>query len=124
MRKNLYYFSFLFVLIACSLLVVVSAHSATVKERMAGRIPAINTLKDQGAIGENNKGFLEFRSDSKPQEQLITDENKDRALVYEAIGKKQGASSSAVGQRRAKQIVGIGKPGHWFQKADGTWYKK
>jgi uncharacterized protein YdbL (DUF1318 family) len=124
MRKNLYYFSFLFVLIASSLLVAAAAQSATVKERMAGRIPTINTLKDQGTIGENNQGFLDFRSESKPDEQLVADENKDRDLVYEAIAKKQGAKSSAVGQRRAKMIVENGKPGHWFQKGDGTWYKK
>jgi uncharacterized protein YdbL (DUF1318 family) len=124
MRKNSYYLSFLFVLIACSLLVVVSAQSASVKERMASRIPTINTLKDQGVLGENNAGFLEFRSGNKPHEQLVADENKDRALVYEAIAKKQGVSSTAVGQRRAKMIVENGKPGHWFQKGDGTWYKK
>lgn len=124
MRKNSYYFSFLFILISCSLLVVSSAQSASVKERMASRIPTINSLKDQGAIGENNKGFLEFRSASKPQKKLIADENKDRALVYGAIGKKQGVSSSVVGQRRAKKIVEIGKSGHWFQKTNGTWYKK
>lgn len=124
MRKNKYLMSFFFILISFSLLAVSSAQSATVKERMASRLSTINSLKDQGAIGENHNGFLEFRGASKPQEKVIADENKDRALVYEAIGKKQGASSSVVGQRRAKKIVEIGKPGHWFKKADGTWYKK
>ena len=124
MRKNLYYFSLLFILVVSSLLVIVSAQSATIKERMASRIPTINTLKDQGVIGENSMGFLEFRSSNKSQEQLVADENKDRGIVYEAIGKKQGASPSVVGQRRATMIVENGKPGHWFQKGDGTWYKK
>ena len=124
MRKNLYYFSLLFIVVVSSLLVVVSAQSATIKERMASRIPTINTLKDQGVIGENNMGLLEFRSSNKSQGQLVADENKDRGLVYEAIGKKQGASPGVVGQRRANMIVENGKPGHWFQKGDGTWYKK
>ncbi len=124
MHRKFSFFSFFFILIACSLLIVTSAHSASIKERMSGRISAINTLKDQGSIGENNKGFLEYRSGKKPQKQLIADENKDRSTVYTAIAKKQGASPTLVGQRRAGMIAKKGKAGHWFQKPDGNWYKK
>lgn len=124
MRKNLFFSSFFFIFIACTLFLAASAHSAGIKERMAGRIPAINALKDQGAIGENNKGFLEYRSGNKPQPQLVADENKDRGRVYGAISKQQGAPAALVGERRAKMIVKKGKAGQWFQKPDGTWYKK
>ena len=58
MRKNFFFISSLFIFIACSLFMVTVAHSASIKERMAARIPAINALKAQGVIGENNKGFL------------------------------------------------------------------
>ena len=91
---------------------------------MAGRIPAINSLKDQGAIGENSKGYLEYRAAKKPQLDLVNGENKDRGTVYAAIGKKQKVSAALVGQRRAKMIVNNGKSGHWFQKANGAWFKK
>jgi len=91
---------------------------------MAARIPAINSLKTQGVIGENSVGLLEYRSANKPQQNLVTAENKDRSLVYKAIGKQQGVSATLVGQRRAKQIVAAGKGGQWFQKTDGSWYKK
>ncbi len=124
MRKNFFFISSLFIFIACSLLIVAVAHSASIKERMAARIPAINALKDQEAIGENNKGFLEYRTGGKPQSQLVADENNDRAIVYDAISKQQGAPAALVGERRAAMIVENGPGGHWYQKPDGTWYKK
>lgn len=99
-------------------------HGASIKERMATRIPAINSLKDSGIIGENNAGYLEYRTGNKPQQQLIAEENADRKTVYRAIGEKQGASAELVGKRRALQIAERGKSGHWFQKPDGAWFKK
>lgn len=101
-----------------------NAPAASVKERMLARIPAIDSLKDKGAIGENNKGYLEYRSGNKPEPKLVNGENQDRKVVYQAIAKKQKVDAELVGQRRAKQIADIGKKGHWFQKPDGTWYKK
>lgn len=109
----------------CFFLIAAPAvHSASIKDRMAARIPAINDLMDQGSIGENNKGFLEFRTANKSSAKLVEDENNDRRAVYAAIGKKQGASPELVGQRRAKMIADKGKKGHWYQKTDGSWYKK
>ena len=124
MRNTLFFSTFFFIFIASTLFLTTSVQSAGIKERMAGRIPAINTLKAQGAIGENNKGFLEYRTGSKPQPQLVADENTDRAKVYGAISKQQGASAVLVGERRANMIAQIGNAGQWFQKPDGTWYKK
>jgi len=74
-------------------------------------------------VGENNKGYLEFRGAKKSQ-QLVQDENKDRGVVYKAIAKKQGAAANLVGKRRAQMIAQKGKAGQWFQKDDGSWYKK
>ncbi len=124
MRKNFFFASSLYIFLACALFMVSVAHSASIKDRMAARIPAINTLKDQGIIGENNKGFLEYRTGSKPQPDLIAEENKDRLIVYEAISKQQGAPAPLVGERRAAMIAENGQTGQWFQKPDGTWYKK
>jgi uncharacterized protein len=97
--------------------------SASIKERMAARIPAINQLKDSGVVGENNKGYLEFRG-AKKSEKMVAEENQDRGTVYTAIAKKQGASAELVGKRRATMIAEKGKAGQWFQKEDGSWYKK
>jgi uncharacterized protein YdbL (DUF1318 family) len=101
-----------------------TVQAASIKERMLARIPAINALKDKGTIGENNRGFLEFRTEDKSTQKLISDENKDRKSVYAAIAKKQQVDIGLVGQRRAKQISDKGSKGHWFQKPDGTWYRK
>lgn len=116
--------SFLLVTLSFILLMASALPAASIKDRMAARIPAINSLKDQGVLGENNQGFLEFRSSAKPQQQMVDDENRDRGAVYEAIAKKEGVSAALVGQRRAKMIGEIGKSGQWFQRPDGTWYKK
>lgn len=124
MHKNLMFSSFLFILTACVIFMTTSVHSAGIKERMAARIPAINQLKTQGAIGESNKGFLVYRTGSQPQAQLVAAENKDRALVYGAIAKQQGAQPALVGERRAKMIAQKGSSGHWYQRPDGSWYKK
>lgn len=124
MRKNFFFISSLFIFIACSLFMVTIGHSASIKEQMAARIPAINALKDQGSIGENNKGFLEYRTSDTPQQALVQAENADRSAVYTAIGKSQGAPPALVGERRAKMIVENGQAGHWYQKPDGSWYKK
>lgn len=121
---NLFRCSFLLVVLSCVFLLAPTVQSASVKDRMAARIPEINTLKDQGLVGENNMGFLEYRTAARPEEKLVTEENRDRKAVYEAIGKNQGAPAELVGQRRAKMIVENGKAGHWYQKPDGAWYKK
>jgi len=105
-------------------LTVSTVQSASVKERMAARIPAINSLKAQGIVGENNNGFLEFRGKKQPQKNLIEAENRDRQKIYEAIGKQQGASAALVGQRRAKTISEKSRTGYWLQDPTGSWYKK
>ena len=122
MQKNTFLLS-LFISLITVLLFVQPGYSASIKERMAGRIPAITSLKDSGVVGENNKGYLEFRA-AKKSEKIVQDENKDRGVVYKAIAKKQGVSSDLVGKRRAKMIAQKGKAGQWFQKIDGSWYKK
>lgn len=95
-----------------------------IKERMKSRLPAVNELKAKGVVGENNKGFLEFRG---PQEKadVISAENADRAKVYEAIAAQQNTTPDLVGKRRAMQIRNeVAGPGEWLQDDSGNWYKK
>lgn len=115
--------SILLTLIFCFLFVI-PAHSASIKDRMASRMPVINELKNKGIIGENNKGFLEYRTPDHPKQKIIDAENKDRNTVYMGIAKKQKAPAELVGKRRARMIAGKGKKGHWFQDPKGVWYKK
>lgn len=121
---NRRYFFIIAVVVTALLGGVLNGQAASIKERMLARIPAINALKDKGAVGENNKGFLEFRTSDKSEQKLVAEENKDRKSVYGAIAKNQQVDIVLVGQRRAKQISAKGSKGHWFQNPDGTWYKK
>ena len=107
-------------------IILLSANSlsAGIKDRMKARIPEIKALKEKGAIGENNKGYLEAIGKSAPKSSVVADENKDRKKVYEAIAKKQGVSAAAVGQRRALQIAEKANPGEWLQNKSGKWYQK
>ncbi len=121
---NLSRYSFVLLLLCSFLLAVPAAHADSIRDRMAARIPEINALKNQGIIGEDNMGFLQYRTEEKPQSELIVSENKDRDTVYNAIAKSQGASLLLVKQSRAKMIAKNGPSGHWYQKPDGSWYKK
>jgi uncharacterized protein YdbL (DUF1318 family) len=119
-------FTTLSILVAILSLFLTSSalYAASLKDRMADRIPAINALKDSGLIGENNVGMLEYRTAQKPEQTMVQEENNDRQTVYTAIAQKQGVSPVLVGQRRAQMIAEKGKSGHWYQAADGKWYKK
>lgn len=96
-----------------------------IKARMQERLPAIVQMKADGIIGENNKGFLEFvPGAAKQDEGVVTAENKDRQMVYDAIAKQQATTADLVGERRAFQIAERAEPGEWLQDASGKWYKK
>lgn len=121
-----YTFSLLAILFCATFLFSSSGFAASAKEiqqRMKNRHPVITKLKDAGNIGENNKGFLDFRG-TKQHPDVVNAENDDRRIVYTAIGKKQQVPPDLVGERRALKIAEKGKAGHLFQRADGTWYTK
>ena len=98
--------------------------SDNIKQRMISRLPVIKALKDQGVVGENNTGFLEFVGIRKDKAEVVAAENQDRKSVYEAIAKKQGTTPEVVGKHRAAQISGKAQTGEWLQDANGKWYQK
>ena len=96
-----------------------------IKARMQERLPTIVTLKAEGLIGENNKGYLEFvPGAAMKNDSVVSAENQDRQAVYSAIAKQQGTSAKLVGERRAIQISEKAKPGEWLQDKSGKWHKK
>jgi uncharacterized protein YdbL (DUF1318 family) len=102
----------------------VNSASDSIKQRMIDRLPVIKALKDQGIVGENNVGFLEFVGNQKEKADVVAAENEDRMLVYEAIAKKQGTTPEVVGKHRAAQISSKALAGEWLQDANGKWYQK
>jgi len=94
-----------------------------VKSRMSQRLSKIDQLKASGAIGENNRGYVEVRG-SGDAATIVAAENSDREAVYAAIAKQTGSSADQVGRARARQIAAASAVGVWLQREDGEWYRK
>jgi hypothetical protein len=112
------------VLFITLIFVCVSVSSASIKERFRARLPKIKALKIAGTIGENNKGYVEFRKPDGTYKALIDAENGDRLKVYKAIAKQQKTTLDIVQKRRALQILKKAPAGTWVQKASGQWVQK
>lgn len=97
-----------------------------IRDRMIKRLDQITELKSSGTIGEDNAGYLKAVSGSlnSTQNELVEQENVDRKCVYEAIARKQGATTELVGKRRAIQIAEQAKPGEYVMDEKGEWKKK
>ncbi len=97
---------------------------AAIKSRMAQRQPALDALRKDGSLGENNRGFTEVRKASGNAAEISSAENKDREVVYADIAKKTGSTAEQVGRARAKQIANNSTAGVWLQRESGDWYQK
>jgi len=95
-----------------------------VRARMEQRLPTIDDLKAQGAIGENNRGLLEVRGGGGNASSVVSAENRDREIVYSEIAKKNNTSADQVGRARARRIAANSAPGVWLQRDNGEWYRK
>jgi hypothetical protein len=123
--------SLLFRLVALSVsLLTASTVSAaenlnSVRARMEQRLGALDALKDRGAAGENNRGYLEARGQASADDQkVIAAENADRRTVYTDIAARTGANADSVGRQRAQQLASLARRGHWIQDANGAWRQK
>jgi uncharacterized protein len=112
--------------VLCLLTASVLAETATdIRRRMEQRLPQIDALKAQEAVGETNRGFLDERKAGVPNAAaVVAAENHDRETVYGYIAKETGASADSVGRARAKQIAANSRPGVWVQDEAGKWIKK
>jgi uncharacterized protein len=102
-------------------------HAQSARElqsRMAQRLPQIDELKAAGALGENNRGYLEVRESKDNAATLAAEENRDREAVYALIARETGTTAEAVGRARARQIEAQSKSGVWVQDESGAWRKK
>lgn len=116
-----------FVFLSCLLVFSSTSQAASaqeIQEQMKARYPVITNMKDSGMVGENNKGYLEFRAAKHQNQDIVDAENSDRKTVYQAIASKQNTTADLVGSRRAIAIAENGKSGQIFQREDGTWYVK
>lgn len=126
-RKLLHFITATIALIVATMVVTPSVHAQNlnqIKVNMEKRLPQIDKLKEQGALGENNQGYLEVREAKDNAAAIASVENTDRKTVYEAIAKQQKTTAEAVGKARARQIAQSSKPGVWIQDEKGGWKKK
>jgi uncharacterized protein YdbL (DUF1318 family) len=95
------------------------------RARMEQRLGSVDALKDRGAAGENNRGFLEVRGGASAEDQkTIADENADRRTAYAFIASQTGTDPDSVGRRRAQQLAAASRPGVWIQDPSGQWRQK
>ncbi|HOL19476.1 MAG TPA: DUF1318 domain-containing protein [Candidatus Hydrogenedens sp.] len=74
-------------------LATVSPLAKEIADRMRERYDAIEALKNQGCVAENNRGYLELKDCDAQKEaerkneiqRLLSEENKDRKALYKEI---------------------------------------
>ena len=97
----------------------------------------VDEFKRDGAVGENNRGYLELRplgrlekeaAYKKLVEQLVAEENRDRQIIMQRIiainPSVQSADPAEVEKVFAKMNRDQAKPGEWMQSPEGGWQRK
>jgi uncharacterized protein YdbL (DUF1318 family) len=124
MKKFIFRFVLLLGVLTLALPVVQAQDLNAVKARIKARLSTLDSLKASGAVGENNRGFVEVRGGGGDASSVVSAENSDRETVYAAIAQKTGSTADAVGRARARKIAAESASGVWVQGEDGSWAKK
>ena len=96
------------------------------KNRQA-RYHQLQSLKQEGTIGENNKGYVTDLKDNAAAATLIAAENQDRRVLYEALAEQNKLGSTGlleVQKAFAEVQEGKASPGDMVQSSSGDWKKK
>ena len=90
--------------------------------RQAKRAAEIAQLKQQGAIGETDEGYLESVKGSDGGE-VVNAENGDRRELYAIIAKESGDTVESVAKHAADRHFKRAKKGEYL-KYSGKWRQK
>lgn len=89
------------------------------------RYDAVQNLKNQGVLGENNRGYLEaLQSAGAP---LAQQENADRRVIYSAIVQQNGLGAAGMNQVEfafSDVQRDRARSGDMIQLPSGEWVKK
>jgi uncharacterized protein YdbL (DUF1318 family) len=88
------------------------------------RFAELKTMKTQGVVGENNRGYVQALGGGKDVIALVAAENRDRKQVYEAIvtQNKLGAGALATVEAVFARVQrDKADPGDKVQDASGRW---
>jgi uncharacterized protein YdbL (DUF1318 family) len=125
MQKTISRLLITFIVGAILTLPLMADETAQAAERIKQRLAQVDQLKAAGSVGEDAKGFLVERTPlSGRKASIVSSENADRRVIYEATAMKTAQSVEQVGAQRALQIAERARPGVWLQKPSGEWYQK
>jgi uncharacterized protein YdbL (DUF1318 family) len=106
----------------------------SLKKQMADRFPRMTPYYQKGAVGENNRGYVEIRetgnlstAEKNEIKQLAEAENRDRRSLYQEVAKSMNITPDQIIKVQrifADKWQQAAAPGWWNQKEDGTWVKK
>ena len=90
------------------------------------RFDELTAFKDKGAIGENNRGYIEVLAPDSGAKALAEAENKDRVVIYKTIAQQNGltAELETIEKVFAQVQHDKAKPGAKIQNDDGQWGTK
>lgn len=88
------------------------------------RFTELKTMKTQGVVGENNRGYVQALGGGADVKALVAAENKDRKQVYEAIVQQNNLGPAALPTVEAvfaRVQREKADPGDKVQDASGRW---
>lgn len=118
------YLSMLFAVVLGVTLLAQTAWAESIKQRMKARLPVIAELKQNGIVGENNRGYLSYVGSVKARPEVVNSENRDRKTVYTRIAEQHNTKLEVVERNRADQLARRAAPGTYVQESSGKWIKK
>jgi uncharacterized protein len=91
------------------------------------RYQQLQSLKQEGEVGENNKGYVTSLKENTEAATLTAAENQDRRVLYEALAEQNKLGSTgllAVQKAFAEVQQEKASPGDMVQSSSGDWKKK
>ena len=95
-------------------------------ENRRGRFDRLKELKAKGAVGENNRGYVEALSDDPDAQSLVESENQDRRIIYQTIEAQNNLAGAMETIEKVFAQVQRDKasPGDKIQNENGEWVVK
>ena len=99
-----------------------AASKDELQKRFKERYPKVVELKQKGAIGETDEGYLDVVQGSEGSD-VVSSENADRRELYALIAKETSTSAEQVAKQAAQKNFQKAKKGEYL-KHEGKWRQK
>ncbi len=97
-------------------------------EGRRGRYGRLDQFKQDGIVGENNRGYVEVLEQGLPEARaMVSEENEDRRTIYRTIAEQNNLSKDAlevIEEVFAEVQREKAAPGEMIQTKEGRWVKK